>query len=125
VNVMLTRLPDGTVNAEPGDLIEVWKPLEKKWAIYTHNRCQIENINGVDHYVMVTGVNPRYLVVPLTHVRHARGGAGHLRLQVAWLREAVERVIDDTEGFSEARYIDWLVAAIADIDNYEYTEPQP
>jgi hypothetical protein len=122
VNVMLTRNPDGTVNAEPGDAVEVWMAdyPTRTWypCVLVTSRMTMNN----DH-VVVRDADGTQWVASLAHVRHARGGAGHLRLQVARLREVVERVQRD-DLLNPDFYKQWLTAAIDDIERYECMEPE-
>lgn len=137
MNVMLTRLPDGTVNAEPGDAVEYWSKKYQTWVPTKYIQP------GIEGYVELSLGHNRdggYMLkmVKLAHVRHVRGGAGHLRLQVARLRAfiekefgAMERFEDLTEGdykrgVNAMAHINRVAAenAIDDIDKYEYTEPE-
>ncbi len=118
MNVMLTRLPDGTVNAQPGDAVEVWDGMkwEGGWTVEQVRSRFIDLTFSLDHETVG-------FQMECHAIRHARGGAGHLRLQVARLREAVERV-QRGDLLNPDFYKQWLTAAIEDTENYEYTEPE-
>jgi hypothetical protein len=116
---MLTRNPDGTVNAERGDAVEVWNGMT--WQSFEYFR------EGKDDYIICIQPRPYpdspRLHAPIEHVRHARGGAGHLRLQVAQLRAFIESdVMPVMQDIGESGKV---LKFLADIDNYEYAEPQP
>jgi len=99
MNVMLTRLPDGTVNAEPGDAVEFVYGSEWRPAIYRGLLPQ--NTNTIDIAVLRLPGADNDFPTALAHVRHARGGAGHLRLQVARLRAFIDKEFGATERFEE------------------------
>jgi hypothetical protein len=138
MNVMLTRLPDGTVNAEPGDAVEFVYGSEWRPAIYRGLLPQ--NTNTIDIAVLRLPGADNDFPTALAHVRHARGGAGHLRLQVTRLREAVEgamtnakRMETSTAKPNSLQGTDYFPAVVytamrnvlADIDSYQFEEPQP
>jgi hypothetical protein len=120
MNVMLTRNPDGTANAEPGDAVEFVYGSEWRPAIYRGLLSQ--NTNTIDIAVLRLEGAADDFPTALAHVRHARGGAGHLRLQVARLREALSEVAMAAREDSEWDTIDMIRD---DVDAYEFEEPQP
>jgi len=123
MNVMLTRNPDGTVNAEPGDAVEVliqrrdgtlyWFP-----AVITHISNDQDIVDLQSALSIKVGLGPFHF----EHVRHARGGAGHLRLQVARLREAVE-AIERLPSYELDQAYTLSSEALADVDYYKFEEP--
>lgn len=106
----LRRQPDGTVNAEPGDAVEYW--MYGRW-----NANRIEGQAYGEFVILgISDEEPR-IHTHISNVRHARGGAGWHRLREARLRAALERVLNDT--LHEEYHRQWLVEALADLDNAE------
>lgn len=114
----LRRQPDGTVNAEPGDAVEVFDNDVKQWLDgFKFRSVEFEVDNGI---VVVELYDSPYLSeYPLEHVRHARGGAGWHRLREARLRAVVEAMIADAK--EDNAWDVWQPAeqALADLDNAE------
>jgi hypothetical protein len=95
----LRRQPDGSVNAMPGDAVEVWDNCEWVSATYsgvakTSDKVVIEMYLLFEHRDV-----KRYY--DLEHVRHARGGAGWHRLREARLRAVVDKLLDKEKRVAE------------------------
>ncbi len=126
MNVMLTRLPDGTVNAEPGDLIDYYE--NGKWVEGFY--FVFSGVNEATADVTVNCKAEWGRPIPISRIRHARGGAGHLRLQVARLCEALKEINDkasrglyENERSALSEVVNLSSSALYD-DSYEYTEPE-
>lgn len=117
MNVMLTRLPDGTVNAQPGDAVEVWDGMkwEGGWTVEQVRSRFIDLTFSLDHETVG-------FQMECHAIRHARGGAGHLRLQVARLREAAE-AIERLPSYELDQAYTLSSEALADVDYYKFEEP--
>lgn len=120
----LRRQPDGSVNAMPGDAVEVWDGAQ--WLTgYTYT--------DLSHGVCVfTKDSIRHDYASPNFVRHAPGGSGWHRLREARLRSVVEAAMLNISAFrsdlptagEQAKFMvrvigDQLAAALADLDNAE------
>lgn len=116
----LRRQPDGTVNAQPGDAVEVWIELTTTPQWY---RGIITKTNQRE--ISVTLDNGVRLGVDYAHVRHARGGAGWHRLREARLRAVCEALAGELENWQQGHIkpygglIGSALEALADLDSAE------
>lgn len=111
----LHRRPDGTVNAVEGDAVEFLYGNEWRPALYRGLLPQ--NTNTIDIAILRLPGEANDFPTTLEHVRFPIGSAGYYRLQVEQLRDVIELVNDrQTYHFS-------LVDVLADIDQYEFGQP--
>lgn len=120
----LRRQPDGTVNAQPGDAVEVWITPGDDYpqGAWVPGVVVTVDLDRNWDYVVVKDGSGTQWAAPLATVRHARGGAGWHRLREARLREVVEEMADELENWDQGHIkpygglISSAIAALADLD---------
>lgn len=95
----LRRQPDGSVNAQPGDAVEVLD--NGNWVSATYSGTAKTSDKVVIEMYLLFEQRDVKRYYALEHVRHARGGAGWHRLREARLRAALEKLLDRETRLAE------------------------